>query len=344
MSTPMTTSEQLFEDAVTQQLGNLEVLDPGTLPRKTCKCCGETKAITEFYLTGANRQPMGRCKKCMSGDSLVNRWVAKSTEQGIWESIKDNSTLWPDNIRDTVTRFSRYFYAGGKIDYKNSEMPGLVTQYTLEHPGEFVDVLKAHSTEEENAIYVALDKIKQDLVDSKALPIEELSQALVDVVDCLTDTVKQVFAAYLTMRASIERDAMPEWSKKKSHNASTNPTPVQLQERAKLVKRIIKDLREHSDIDYVDIDDLEGYFDRLFRGMVADGYADPNLLRSIAFTYAANGLRMSTDMLILYHKFIEPGICITRDRDDYPQLAEQISSIDGVNYYEEPWENIGVEL
>lgn len=320
---------------------------------KVCKCCQEEKVITEFYKSGNNY--MGRCKQCISDDNFVNRWVGKLIEQGSYDDAIEDLSQWPDKIIDIVRRFTGHYLHGGRVVYSSSHVMPLIERYIAANPDEFSTETQQLSATETLSTYEA---INSSILAAKALQDKKTTafvsfQDVADIVAVLGETIdvcanlaEGMLGLMNEMKAArLIKDASdkPKKELKEDYNPSFNPSPTEMQERANIIKRIIKDLTDNTGLDVVDINDLNDYFDKLFKAMKVQKYADPLLLRSIPLTYAANNLPMSTDMLILYHKFIEPGIVETRKRSDYLQLVEQVAGIDGVNYYEYDWELIGNE-
>lgn len=345
------------------------------LPTKVCKCCQEEKPITEYYRSG--KSYMGRCKQCISEDNMLQNWVASMVAKGVSEvELLEDPSVWPDKIRHAVYQFAKYYLKGGKVDYNSSPMLKFIERCIAADPDTFkfeVQVLtgkidmptcaelaaKLHFTSRDllekstsltsvnvvdqdgqinaDALVNALQTIS-DVVHDTVSAIEEASQAVSSVADEFkaASIVKQVEDTRAKEKAS-------KGSAKKQYNPSFYPTPTELQERTNIIRRILKDLTDNSELDTHDIDDLNRYFEKLFTSMRVNQYVDPYLLSSIPYTYAANNLPMSTDMLILYHKYIEPGIIETRKREDYSQLVEKVARMDGVNYYEYDWELIGHE-
>lgn len=320
---------------------------------KVCKCCQEEKPITEFYRSGTNY--MGRCKQCISDNSYVDRWVAKAHDDGVYDDMYEDPSKWPWRVVDVVQRFASYYLHGGRVVYGTSQIMDLIERYMVTHPDEFdteVQQLSAPATLNSYEAATSAIRAAKALQDKKATvlasskDVADIAVVLGEAIDICTDLAEGVLGLINEMKATrLIKDASdkPRRELKESYNPSFNPSPTEMQERSNLAKRIIMDLMDNTGLDVVDIQDLREYFDKLFKSMKVQKYVDPLLLRSIPLTYAANNLPMSTDMLILYHKFIEPGIVETRKRSDYPQLAEQVAAIDGVNYYEYDWELIGNE-
>lgn len=320
---------------------------------KVCKCCQEEKPLTEFYRSGTNY--MGRCKQCISDNSYVDRWIAKALDNDTYADMYEDPTKWPWRVIEVVQRFTSYYLHGGRVVYGTSQIMDLIERYMVAHPDEFDTEVQQLSAPATLSTYEAINTsvlAAKALQDKKATvlassqDVADIAVVLGEAMDVCTKLANGVLGLMNEIKAArLIKDASekPQRELKESYNTSFNPSPTEMQERFNLVKRIITDLMDNTGLDVVDIQDLREYFDKLFKSMKVQKYVDPLLLRSIPLTYAANNLPMSTDMLILYHKFIEPGIIETRKRSDYLQLAEQVAAIDGVNYYEYDWELIGNE-
>lgn len=304
---------------------------------RVCKECLEVKELTEFYMSG--RSHMSRCKQCMSLDGKVNRYIYNAVRDGCDCTVRD----WPKEISEAVEYFARAYLKGGRINYGNSCMPTLVQQYISEYPDKFgtqlIDAAKKYS----KGLFGPIDMLYANDRFAQALREEHLDNPqLTRIIDAIVRVLREIDNKVSTLQVLQDNpNAMPSGTQLFENNPSFNPSTNEIQERANLIKRVRKDLEDNTELDMVDIKDIMDALDKLFREMQTEKDVNPYALRTIVYTYELNNLAMSTDMLVLYRKFILPGLQDMKRRPNYQSCVQVVSELgDKINYFEEPWENI----
>ena len=287
-----------------------------------CRCCHEKKALTEFYRSGSGY--MRRCKKCVSMDNKLRRWYeAQDDEQAMYEN-------WPDEILQIVKTFAEYYKAGGKVDYSNSPAPMLISVYAEHNPEAFVDT-KAGASELDFAQIKGAIESTRDMLGNA-------TDALLQLVDAIAQTNLRL-GLVEGKKLSVEADSHAV-STGKANDPCFNPTGDNVQERNKLIRMLSKNEQLNDTFEVCDLQDLLNDINELFRSATTMHYVDPYAIRKITAIFENYRIPMPDELLVLYRKFIEPGLEATRLREDYSQLAEIAMGLTGINFYEEPWESI----
>ena len=287
-----------------------------------CRCCHEKKMLTEFYRSGSGY--MRRCKKCVSMDNKLRRWYeAQDDEQSMYEN-------WPDEILQIVKTFAEYYKAGGKVDYSNSPAPMLISVYAEHNPEAFVDT-KAGASELDFA------QIKE-AIESTRDTLGNATDALLQLVDAIAQTNLRL-GLVEGKKLSAESSAHAT-STGKTNDPCFNPTGDNVQERNKLIRMLSKNEQLNDTFEVCDLQDLLNDINEMFRSATTMHYVDPYAIRKITAIFENYRIPMPDELLVLYRKFIKPGLEATRLREDYSQLAEIAMGLTGINFYEEPWESI----
>ena len=287
-----------------------------------CRCCHEKKMLTEFYRSGSGY--MRRCKKCVSMDNKLRRWYeSQDDEQTMYEN-------WPDEILQIVKTFAEYYKAGGKVNYSNSPAPMLISVYAEHNPEAFVDTKAGASELDFAQIKVAIESTRDVLGDA--------TDALLQLVDAIAQTnlrLGLVEGKKLSAESSVHAT-----STGKVNDPCFNPTGDNVQERNKLIRMLSKNEQLNDTFEVCDLQDLLNDINEMFRSATTMHYVDPYAIRKITAIFENYRIPMPDELLVLYRKFIKPGLEATRLREDYPQLAEIAMGLTGINFYEEPWESI----
>ena len=287
-----------------------------------CRCCHEKKMLTEFYRSGSGY--MRRCKKCVSMDNKLRRWYeSQDDEQTMYEN-------WPDEILQIVKTFAEYYKAGGKVDYSNSPAPMLISVYAEHNPEAFVDT-KAGASELDFAQIKATIESTRDMLGNA-------TDALLQLVDAIAQTNLRL-GLVEGKKLSAESSAHAT-STGKANDPCFNPTGDNVQERNKLIRMLSKNEQLNDAFEVCDLQDLLNDINELFRSATTMHYVDPYAIRKITAIFENYRIPMPDELLVLYRKFIKPGLEATRLREDYSQLAEIAMGLTGINFYEEPWESI----
>ena len=287
-----------------------------------CRCCHEKKMLTEFYRSGSGY--MRRCKKCVSMDNKLRRWYeSQDDEQTMYEN-------WPDEILQIVKTFAEYYKAGGKVDYSNSPAPMLISVYAEHNPEAFVDT-KAGASELDFAQIKATIESTRDMLGNA-------TDALLQLVDAIAQTNLRL-GLVEGKKLSAESSAHAT-STGKANDPCFNPTGDNVQERNKLIRMLSKNAQLNDTFEVCDLQDLLNDINELFRSATTMHYVDPYAIRKITAIFENYRIPMPDELLVLYRKFIKPGLEATRLREDYSQLAEIAMGLTGINFYEEPWESI----
>ena len=288
-----------------------------------CRCCHEKKMPTEFYRSGSGY--MRRCKKCVSMDNKLRRWYeAQEDEQTMYEN-------WPEEILQIVRTFAGYYKAGGKVDYSNSPAPMLIGVYAEHNPDEFADTMAGASELDFAQIKAALESARDRLGDT--------TDALLQLVDAVAKTNLRLGLVEGKKRR-FDGAASPVTVTGKSHDTCLNPTGDNVQERNKLIRMLSKNEQLKDTFEVCDLQDLLNDVNELFRSAATMHYVDPYAIRKITAIFENYRISMPDELLVLYRKFIKPGLEATRLREDYAHLAEIAMGLTGINFYEEPWESI----
>ena len=287
-----------------------------------CRCCHEKKMLTEFYRSGSGY--MRRCKKCVSMDNKLRRWYeSQDDEQTMYEN-------WPDEILQIVKTFAEYYKAGGKVDYSNSPAPMLISVYAEHNPEAFVDT-NAGASE------LDLAQIKEAIESTRDV-LGNATDALLQLVDAIAQTNLRL-GLVEGKKLSAESSAHVT-STGKANDPCFNPTGDNVQERNKLIRMLSKNEQLNDTFEVCDLQDLLNDINEMFRSATTMHYVDPYAIRKITAIFENYRIPMPDELLVLYRKFIKPGLEATRLREDYLQLAEIAMGLTGINFYEEPWESI----
>ena len=287
-----------------------------------CRCCHEKKMLTEFYRSGSGY--MRRCKKCVSMDNKLRRWYeSQDDEQTMYEN-------WPDEILQIVKTFAEYYKAGGKVNYSNSPAPMLISVYAEHNPEAFVDTKAGASELDFAQIKVAIESTRDVLGDA--------TDALLQLVDAIAQTNLRL-GLVEGKKLSAESSAHVT-STGKANDPCFNPTGDNVQERNKLIRMLSKNEQLKDTFEVCDLQDLLNDINELFRSATTMHYVDPYAIRKITAIFENYRIPMPDELLVLYRKFIKPGLEATRLRENYSQLAEIAMGLTGINFYEEPWESI----
>lgn len=287
-----------------------------------CRCCHEKKMLTEFYRSGSGY--MRRCKKCVSMDNKLRRWYeSQDDEQTMYEN-------WPDEILQIVKTFAEYYKAGGKVNYSNSPAPMLISVYAEHNPEAFVDTKAGASELDFAQIKVAIESTRDVLGDA--------TDALLQLVDAIAQTNLRL-GLVEGKKLSAESSAHVT-STGKANDPCFNPTGDNVQERNKLIRMLSKNEQLNDTFEVCDLQDLLNDINEMFRSATTMHYVDPYAIRKITAIFENYRIPMPDELLVLYRKFIKPGLEATRLREDYLQLAEIAMGLTGINFYEEPWESI----
>lgn len=287
-----------------------------------CRCCHEKKMLTEFYRSGSGY--MRRCKKCVSMDNKLRRWYeSQDDEQIMYEN-------WPDEILQIVKTFAEYYKAGGKVDYSNSPAPMLISVYAEHNPEAFVDTKAGASELDLAQIKVAIESTRDVLGDA--------TDALLQLVDAIAQTNLRL--GLVEGKKLSAESSSHTTSTGKANDPCFNPTGDNVQERNKLIRMLSKNEQLNDTFEVCDLQDLLNDINELFRSATTMHYVDPYAIRKITAIFENYRIPMPDELLVLYRKFIKPGLEATRLREDYSQLAEIAMGLTGINFYEEPWESI----
>ena len=287
-----------------------------------CRCCHEKKTLTEFYRSGSGY--MRRCKKCVSMDNKLRRWYeSQDDEQIMYEN-------WPDEILQIIKTFAGYYKAGGKVDYGNSPAPMLISVYAEHNPEAFVDTNAGASELDFAQIKVAIESTRDVLGNA--------TDALLQLVDAIAQTNLRL--GLVEGKKLSAESSSHATSTGKANDPCFNPTGDNVQERNKLIRMLSKNEQLNDTFEVCDLQDLLNDINELFRSATTMHYVDPYAIRKITAIFENYRIPMPDELLVLYRKFIKPGLEATRLREDYSQLAEIAMGLTGINFYEEPWESI----
>ena len=290
-----------------------------------CRCCHEKKMPTEFYRSGSGY--MRRCKKCVSMDNKLRRWYeAQEDEQTMYEN-------WPGEILLIVKTFAGYYKAGGKVDYSNSPAPMLIGVYAEHNPDEFADTMAGASELDFAQIKAAIESARGMLGSA--------TDALLQLADAMAKTnlrLGLVEGKKLSFDAAAAASNVV--STGKVNDPCFNPTGDNVQERNKLIRMLSKNEQLKDTFEVCDLQDLLNDINDMFRNATTMHYVDPYAIRKITAIFENYRIPMPDELLVLYRKFIKPGLEATRLREDYAHLTEIAMGLTGINFYEEPWESI----
>ena len=308
------------------KLWEAEGQEPSAADTQVCRCCKQRKPLTDYYFSGTRYQR--RCKSCAAADRHLNKLIAECRKMG-----NDDYNDWPDALVDFVKQFAEWSINGGKIDYANSEAPGLVAIYAEHNPTLFANT-RAASGIDYNQVRDALKQLPGITTE-----VTSAIDALIDDLSRLSIRVGLLEGKQLVAK-KMKFDAVIGANVAKTYNPCLNPSGMDLQERKRLMDNIRNDQKLLETFGAEELQDLVNDLDTCFRTTIKQGYVDPYTMRKIVAVFEEYQTPMTDDMLIIYRKFIKPGLEAAMLRDDYADLVQVVKNITDINFYEEPWEAI----
>lgn len=323
---------------------------PDVTSTKVCSCCKEPKPLSEYYLSGTSYQR--RCKQCVALDrraALLYR-----------EHQDDPYREWPSELQEAARSFATFLKRGGKINYAHSVGQVLAAAFLAEYPEEL-----AQDSDLVDVDKVITDTLRQ-LVDTGSVDLndEQIQGCAAALKTILQDTavtlnkvslqlseVYNVLNAYASVNTQFRnvmsrnspltvQCAGPIAPTQGDSNPGLNPSGQDIQERRGLLAKISNNDTLKEAFGAEELQDLIQTLDSALRQQVVDGYLNPYDLRKIVLVFEEYQQKMPDELLILYRKYLMPGIKAAQVREDYKTLAQIVENIAGINFYEEPWESI----
>ena len=340
-------------------------------PTRKCRTCLQDKPITEFYICGSQLQR--RCKQCMTMDrrsrtlyssnmgKMFREWPQELQEYAqLYSEYEEQGgkVNYSQSVAPELVVSYRLAAAEGEtpLDLQDGKLPGTtkplidIEPLTIEGITEGLCVPPGSAPLTATVYEMTMIKYTEKIVKAFNI-LSDAYQKLYNKAWILQNQLISIQSQLIS--EGIGSDAAtptggllfaPDDRDPKKLNEALSKMPEfsaqECQERSNLLKRIKSDtaLREIFGDDEFStfVDDLS----TMSKTMGSLGYVDPYLLRRVVVVFEDYQVPMPDDVLVFYKKFILPGLTATQCRGDYEQLSEVVTSLVGLNFYEEPWENI----